>query len=92
MEIRNLKVNSINAYKKLTKATAVKKNDEGVKNAVNTDKVEFDFGRYLEAAKANAANRTETAASEERLAALAEQYAGDNCPVSAEAAAAAILG
>ena len=92
MEIRNVNVNSINAYKKLAKTTAVKKNGECIKNSVKTDKVEFDFGRYLESAKANAASRVDNSASEERLAALAKQYAGDNCPVAAEDVASSILG
>lgn len=92
MEINNLQMNSINAYKKLTKSTAVKKDSSAGKKSVNTDKVEFDFGRSLAAAKANAASRVDSPASEERLAALAKKYAGDNCPVSAEDVAGAILG
>lgn len=90
MEIKNFQVSSINAYKKLTKSTAVKKNDSVIKEA-NTDKVEFDFGRYLDTAKADAASKADPAASEDRLAALAQQYSGDNCPVSADALASAIL-
>ncbi|MGN0657019.1 MAG: hypothetical protein ACI4KR_09510 [Ruminiclostridium sp.] len=84
MEIKNLQASSINAYRKLTRTTSVKKNTAAAKEAVNTDKVEFDFGRYLDAAKANAASGADSAASADRLAALAEKYAGDNCPVSAE--------
>lgn len=92
MEINNLHLNSISAYKKLNKpAAAKKKSDASVKGGANTDKVEFDSSRSLAAAQANAASRANAPASEERLAALAEKYAGDNCPVSAEAVASAMI-
>ena len=45
MEIKNLQASSINAYRKLTRTTAVKKNTAAAKEAVNTDKVEFASGR-----------------------------------------------
>lgn len=91
MEISNLHLNSISAYKKLNKPSAAKKSDSSAKGKVNTDKVEFDSSRALAAAQANAAARANAPASEERLAALAEKYAGDNCPVSAEAVASAMI-
>lgn len=91
MEINNLQFGPISAYKKLSKPVSAKKTDSSAKGKANTDKVEFNFGRSLAAAQANAAARANAPASEERLAALAEKYAGDNCPVSAEAVAAAII-
>lgn len=91
MEISNLHLNSISAYKKLSKPAAAKKISSAAKSEANTDKVEFNFGRSLAAAQTNAALRANAPASEERLAALAEKYAGDNCPVSAEAVASAII-
>ncbi len=91
MEINNLQLNSISAYKKLTKPSSVKKHSASAKDSVNTDKVEFNFGRSLAAAQSAAAARTNAPVSEERLAALAEKYAGDNCPVSAKAVAEAII-
>ncbi|MBO6301177.1 MAG: hypothetical protein J6N15_01925 [Ruminiclostridium sp.] len=91
MEINNLQFNSISQYKKLSKPVSSKKSEASAKGRTNTDKVEFDFGRSLTAAKAGAAARANAPASEERLAELAAKYAGDNCPVSAEAVAAAIV-
>lgn len=91
MEIKNLQSSMINAYKKTARVSAPKKSDSTSKNTVNTDRVEFDFGRYLEAAKADAAAKADSALSADRLAALKEAYSGDNCPVSAEETAAALL-
>lgn len=91
MEIRNLHNNMISAYKKSASLGSPKKAHSQAK-AEKTDRVEFDFGRYLEAAKAEAASAADAPASEARLAELAAKYAGDNCPVSAEDAAEAILG
>ena len=91
MEIKNLQSSMINAYKKTARVNAPKKSDSTSKSAVKTDRVEFDFGRYLEAAKVDAAARTDAAATADRLNALKEAYAGDNCPVSAEETAAAFL-
>lgn len=91
MEIKNLQSSMISAYKKTARVNAPKKSDSTSKSTVKTDRVEFDFGRYLEIAKTDAAAKADAAASEERLAALKEAYAGDNCPVSAEETAAAFL-
>lgn len=91
MEIRNLQSSMISAYKKTAANTAPKKTQAAAK-AEKTDRVEFDFGRYLDAAKAETVSAADTSASPARLAALAEKYGGDNCPVSAEDVAAAILG
>ena len=91
MEINNLQFNSISTYKRLSKTAPSKKTGSSEKGKANTDKVEFNFGRSLAAAQAGAASRANAPASEERLAALAQKYAGDNCPVSAEAVAAAMI-
>lgn len=91
MEIKNLQSSMINAYKKSAGIRAPKKSESASKVSVNTDRVEFDFGRYLEMAKAGAAAKTDAAANENRLEALKQAYAGDNCPVSAEETAAAFF-
>ncbi len=91
MEINNLKFNSISAYKKISRPSSVKKASALSSGASNTDKVEFNFGRSLAAAQSAAAASVNGSASEERLAALAEKYAGDNCPVSSMDVAAAII-
>lgn len=91
MEIKNLQSSMINAYKKSAGIRAPKKSESASKVSVNTDRVEFDFGRYLETAKADAAAKVDTVAGENRLEALKQAYAGDNCPVSAEKTAAAFF-
>lgn len=91
MEIKNLQSSMISAYKKTARVSTPKKTDSASKSTVNTDRVEFDFGRYLEAAKTDAASKADSAVSAERLAALREAYSGDNCPVSAEETATALL-
>lgn len=90
MEIKNLQLNSISAYKKISKPFAAKKGESASRVSANTDKVEFDFGRSLSAAKAAAAAYVDSDAGEERLAALAAKYADGNCPVSADAVAGAM--
>ena len=91
MEIKNLQSNMISMYKKSAGMSTPKKSSSVSRATVNTDRVEFDFGRYLETAKADAAAKTDAMASEDRLAELRNLYAGDNCPVSAEETAAAFL-
>lgn len=91
MEIKNLQTGMISAYKKTVSAGAPKKSDTASKAKVNTDRVEFDFGRYLEIAKSDAAAKADPVLNQERLAALKESYSGDNCPVSSEEAATAIM-
>lgn len=91
MEIKNLQSSMINAYKKTAGIRAPKKADAASKSSVNTDRVEFDFSRYLDTAKADVAAKADAALSEERLATLKAAYAGDNCPVSADEIAAAFL-
>ena len=91
MEIKNLQSNMISMYKKTAGMSTPKKAGSVSRATVNTDRVEFDFGRYLETAKADAAAKTDAMTSEDRLAELRNLYAGDNCPVSAEETAAAFL-
>ncbi len=91
MEISNLGINPINAYKKYNRASAAKKNDGAGKAAPNTDKVEFDRARSLSAAQSAIAARVGGSAGEERLAALAAKYAGGETPVPAGAVASAIV-
>lgn len=90
MEITNLTAGRINAYKKTADA-APRKKAQAPEKTVNSDRIEFDFGRYLEAAKAEAAASVSSDADSARLAQLAEKYSGDNCPTSAENTADAIF-
>jgi|GEM_PF-3509620 len=91
MEIGNLGLNPISAYKKYNRASSARKSGEAGKAAfVNTDKVEFDRARSLNAAQSAIAARVGGSASEERLAALAAKYAGNSTPVSADAVASAM--
>ncbi len=83
MEITNLTAGRINAYKKTADA-APRKKTQAPEKAVNSDRIEFDFGRYLNAAKTEAAAVVSTDADSARLAQLAEKYGGDNSPLSAE--------
>ena len=91
MEINNLQLNTIGAYRKVAKQTAVKKSDTSLKAGPKTDKIEFDFGRSLAAAKSGAASRINESAGEEKIAMLSRAYAGDSCPVSSMDIAAAII-
>ena len=91
MEIKNLRTNNaIRTYEKLSSQVNPKKSGE--KAASNTDKVDFDFASSLAAAKSNAASSIDAEANAEKIAALQAQYQGENCPVSSEAIAKAILG
>lgn len=90
MEIKNLRVNAIRSYEKVASSMPVKK-DAG-KAPSNTDKVDFDFGSALAAAKANAASSIDAEANTERIEELQNQYSGESCPVSSEDIAKAILG
>lgn len=91
MEIKNLRTNAgaIRSYEKV--ANALPKKETG-KPRANTDKVDFDFGSALAAAKANTASSIEAEANTARIEQLQAQYSGDSCPVSAEIIAQAILG
>lgn len=91
MEINNLQSNMISAYKKATPTGGTVKKETAAA-AAKTDKVEFDFGRYLGAAKTDAASRVGADARAARIEQLTKDYADDNCPVSAENVAAAIIG
>ena len=91
MEIKNLRANNaIRTYEKLSSQVNPKKT--GSKAASNTDKVDFDFASSLAAAKANAASSIDAEANASRIEELRAKYSGDNCPVSSEAIAKAILG
>lgn len=91
MEISNLGINPINAYKKYNRTSAAKKSDGAGRAAANTDKIEFDRTRSLNAAQSAIAARVGGSAGEDRLAALAAKYAGDNVPVSSDAVASAMI-
>lgn len=90
MEITNLTAGRINAYKKTADA-APRKKVNAPEKAVNSDRIEFDFGRYLESAKAEASASVNSDADIVRLAQLAEKYSGENCPINSEDTADAIF-
>ena len=91
MEIKNLRANNaIRTYEKLSSQVNAKKS--GTKASSNTDKVDFDFASSLAAAKANAASSIDAEANADKIQALRAQYQGENCPVSSETIAKAILG
>lgn len=90
MEINNLQNSMISKYKKIAKTEAHKGKTETTAKA-NTDVVEFDFARSVGAAKANLASNIDATTNEARIQQLTEAYAGDNCPVSPEDVAGAIV-
>ena len=92
MEIKNLRPNAgaIRSQEKFAGVSAGKKTAE--KTPVNTDKVDFDFAGALAAAKANTASAIEAEANTTRIEQLRAAYSGDNCPVSPEIIAMAVLG
>lgn len=92
MEIKNLRANAIRSYEKLASSAPVKKDTEKTSVKHNTDKVDFDFAGALAAAKANVAASADAEANIERISQLQAQYEGENCPVSSDSIANAILG
>lgn len=90
MEINNLQSSMISAYKKVSKTTSLSGKTESVQR-VNTDKVEFDFSRSIAAARANAASSIDAEANTSRLEQLQKLYADENCPVSSEETAGAVI-
>jgi len=92
MEIKNLRPNAnvIRSYEKFAGVSANKKKIE--KAPVNTDKVDFDFASALAAAKANTAASIDAEANAAKIEQLQAAYSGDNCPVSSEIIAMAVLG
>ena len=92
MEIKNLRpnTNAIRSYEKFAGVSANKKTAE--KSPVNTDKVDFDFAGALAAAKENTAASIEADANAARIEQLQAAYSGDNCPISSEIIAMAVLG
>lgn len=91
MEIKNLRANAIRSYEKLAAVAPAKKDTEKNPVKANTDKVDFDFTGALAAAKANVASSADADANIMRIAELQAQYEGENCPVSSESIANAIL-
>lgn len=89
--IKNLSAgtNAIRSYEKFA-AAAGKKTAE--KAPANTDKVDFDFSSALAAAKANTVAGIESGAGAERIEQLKAAYSGDNCPISSDIIAMAVLG
>lgn len=90
MEIKNLRANAIRSYEFAALSVPVKR--EQGKTHSNTDKFDFDFRSALAAAKANAASSIDAEANTNRIEQLQAEYADDNCPVSSQEIARAILG
>ncbi|MCL2694388.1 MAG: flagellar biosynthesis anti-sigma factor FlgM [Oscillospiraceae bacterium] len=94
MEIKNLSNRMITAYKSVS-GNPVKNKDaaQGKKpGGVNFDKVEFNFERSLEAAKANLAAEVSANAKNERIEALQKAYEGDSLPATPDQIAETIIG
>ncbi|MDR0223135.1 MAG: hypothetical protein LBI38_06355 [Oscillospiraceae bacterium] len=91
MEINKINRNVLNAYKTISGAKSPEKKADGYKSG-NVDTIEFDFERSIGAAKANIAGKLDAEANTARIEQLQKSYADGGCPVSPEAAAAAVLG
>ena len=95
MEIKNLNTKMLNAYKSMG-GNAVKSGkpsaSEAGKKSENFDKVEFDFGRSIGAAKTDVIAEVSANAANSRIAALQQAYEGDNLPVTPEQIADSIIG
>jgi len=96
MEINNLNNRLINAYKSAAGKTEKAKSGASAKTAGdggdNFDKVEFDFGRSMGAAKADIAASAGADADASRIEKLKQAYAGDVTPVTAGQIAETIVG
>jgi hypothetical protein len=85
----------LNAYKNVggSLAKGGKASSSGAeKKGENFDKVEFNFGQSMSAAKANIAAEVSAGASSARLGALQDAYDGDKLPVTPEQIAESIIG
>lgn len=91
MEIKNLQNNAVRAYANISRKTS-SETKENKEIRQNTDKIEFDFTGSIGAAKVNIASSVEAEANTARIEELQKQYAGDNCPVNADAIATALIG
>lgn len=87
MEIKNIS-GIVNVYSKMKMNSGKTKVAPAEKK---TDKIEFNFARSVEAAKADLAASVNENASAERIEALANSVAGDSYEVSPEAIADSIL-
>lgn len=90
MEISKLYSNAIGTYKKVS-TSAAKSSKSNALLRDNKDKVEFNLDNSLSAAKANVASSAEADASASRIEQLSVVYSGDNCPVTSEQVADAII-
>lgn len=90
MEISKLYSNAIGTYKKVS-TSAAKSSKNNAQPRDNKDKVEFNLDSSLSAAKVNIASSAEADASASRIDQLGVVYSGDNCPVTSEQVADAII-
>ncbi|MDR0197149.1 MAG: hypothetical protein LBI36_02880 [Oscillospiraceae bacterium] len=91
MEINKVNRNVLNAYKAISGAKSPEKKSDSFKSG-NVDTIEFDFARSIGAAKANIASKLDAEVNAARIEQLQKEYANGGCPVSIEAAAAAVVG
>ena len=87
MEIKNIS-GVVNVYNRMKLNSGKSKVAPAEKK---TDKIEFNFARSVDAAKADLAAKVSENASEERLSALSESVARGSYEVSPEAIADSIL-
>jgi len=96
MEIKNLNSKMINAYKSVggnpAKSGKPASAEAERRGGDNFDKVEFNFGRSIEAAKTNIASEVSASASNARIELLRQAYEGDSLPVTPEQIAETIVG
>jgi hypothetical protein len=92
--INKINSNAINAYKSIkhTKAadSAISEKSSGAK-AGSYDSVEIDFSRLMESAKAGLVSKLTVGVDAAQIRELREKYGGEDCPVSANEIANAIL-
>jgi hypothetical protein len=95
MEIKNLNVKMLNAYKsaggssiKGGKSSA----SEAGKKSDNFDKIEFDLGRSITAAKVDVTAEVAASAANSRIETLQKAYDGDSLPITPEQIAESIIG
>ena len=87
MEIKNIS-GVVNVYNRMKMNSGKSKVAPAEKK---TDKIEFNFARSVDAAKADLAAKVSENASEERINALSESVASESYDVSPEAIADSIL-
>jgi hypothetical protein len=97
MEIKNLNINNkmISAYKSVGSANPKGKgklSEAGKTGGDNFDKIEFNFGKAAETAKADITSALAAEANIARIEQLQASYEGNHVPVTAQQIAETIVG